>query len=335
MRIMALPQSRRLWVGSLLLGASLFGSVFPASAAFKAMLEGVNKGSSVWIGGNLMDWQELDLIPARVYITGGPATDKTIEIEFDHIRGTIPGIENLTQFTTSPNVVITEAPVLSAPEGVMAWTYTFKINVTDANPGFVEFRARLSAGAHLNVGSSLAMRGKPALGSLQIHKPGPGIGHPDLAILKSGPTIAAPGQLMTYTLAYTNKPGTGFTSVGVQITDILPSSVSYVTNSATGGAVFVGNTLIWDLGDLLPGATGSMQYQVRVKSDVPFGRVFNNFAQILSCEDDANYSDNLSIVTTTVGFNRAPIANDDLYTMNPARRSCARSSRAPTTPNPG
>jgi uncharacterized repeat protein (TIGR01451 family) len=219
-------------------------------AAFDATLQGLNAGSTTWIDGNLMGWKELDYIPCRVYMTGGPVTDKSITVEFDHIRGTIPGVENLTGWTTSPNVVITSPPVLSAPLNSMSWSYTFRVNVTDNRPGYVEFRARLSAGAHLNVGSSLALHGSPSLGSLQIHKPDAGPGYPDLVIVKRGPANAAPGEMITYSITYTNKVSAQHVSVGVQITDILPPELAYVTNSATGGAVFVGNTLIWDLGDL-------------------------------------------------------------------------------------
>src|SRR5207248_620372 len=61
---------------------------------------------------------------------------------------------------------------------------------------------------------------------------------------------------------------------------------------------------------------GVVTYQVRVNSDNASGQTFTNYAQIFSAEDDANYADNLSRVITTVMLNRAPVANNDAYSMN-------------------
>ncbi|HEU0010964.1 MAG TPA: Ig-like domain-containing protein, partial [Verrucomicrobiae bacterium] len=295
---------------------SAFAPPEAQAAGFDARLQGQSSNSTTWINANLMGWGELDLIPCRVYITGGPANSKTISVDFNHFKGTTPGIENLTGWTTSPNVVFIAPPVLIAPILSGTWTYTFTVNITDRNPGWVEFRARLSAGAHLNTGSSLALSGKPSLGTLQFHKPDPGMGLPDLSILKRGPANAMPGETITYTMQWTNKAFSPSAALGVQITDILPPEVSYVTNSASGGAVLVGNVLIWDLGDLAIGAQGSVTYKATVKPGVTYGTTFQNYAQILCSQNDAYPADNASAVTTTVVFNRAPIANDDVYSVN-------------------
>jgi uncharacterized repeat protein (TIGR01451 family) len=290
-------------------------STLAAHAAFKASLQGLNAGSPTWIDGNLMGWRELDYIPCRVYFTGGSANNQSITIEFDHMRGTIPGVENLTGWTASPNVQIVSPPVLTAPIGEITWSYTFRVNVTSSQPGYIEFRSRLSAGAHLNVGSSLALRGSPALGTLQIHKPSPGPGYPDLAILKRGPANAAPGETIAYTITYTNKPTSTNLSVGVQVRDMLPAELDIVTNSVIGGMI-VGNSVIWDLGDLPIGATGTITYRATLKPGVAYGTSFSNYAQILSSENDGNPADNASVVTTLVTFNRPPIARDDAWSVS-------------------
>src|SRR6185369_1682305 len=96
--------------------------------------------------------------------------------------------------------------------------------VTNNQPAYIYFYSRLAAGAHMNVGSSLQLSGQPSLSPLQIHKPGPGPGSPDLALAKSAPSIANPGDVITYSLNYTNKAtGTNNTGIGVQITDTLPT----------------------------------------------------------------------------------------------------------------
>ena len=293
---------------------------YVAAAQFNAVLQGQSKGSSTWIPGNLAGWQELDLIPVRVYLTGGPASNKTIVVEFDHTKtqgGTsFFGIENLTNFAPSSNVTINTGPTLSAPAGVDVWSYTFTVNLTDKQDGFVEFRARLAAGAHLFTGSSLALGGSPSLGKLQISKPAPQPGNPDLLLIKSGPTSASPGSTITYILNYQNKAGASSSATGVQLRDVIPSQVTYVPGSCTLTCSVVGNTITWDLGTLTVGTAGSKSYQVTVNSGLPHGSTFANAATIRSAENDANPADNDSKVTTTVSFNRAPVANNDSYNVN-------------------
>src|SRR5207237_226463 len=96
----------------------------------------------------------------------------------------------------------------------------------------------------------------------------------------------------------------------------LHDSVSYVAGSASPQATLVANSLFWDLGNLPRGASGSVIYQVKVNANASNGLAFNNYAQILSAEDDANYADNVSKVTTTVVFDRPPLANADSYSVN-------------------
>jgi len=293
----------------------VLGFARPAQAAFHAVLQGVSKHSTNYICCNLQDWNELDYIPARVKLSGGPIQQQVIRIDFDHAKGTIPGIENLSRWTLTDNVRITSEMVLHAPPDEIKWSYTFTIDVLDDKVGYIDFMARLAAGAHLNTGSSLAMGGTPSLGTLQVHKPGAAPGAPDLVVVKSGAAQAEPGEVITYTLDYQNKPAAATGAVGVQISDFLPVGVTYVTNSAVPSAVLVGNRLIWDLADLLPGDAGTYTYQVRVADSAAYNTSFSNFAQILSSEDDATPEDNHSSVTTTVLYNRPPVAVDDVYAV--------------------
>ena len=61
-------------------------------------LQGQSKGSTSWISGNLQDWQELDYIPCRVYVTGGPVNAQSVTISFPHLSGTTPGVQDLFNF---------------------------------------------------------------------------------------------------------------------------------------------------------------------------------------------------------------------------------------------
>ena len=187
--------------------ATVFGSTF--------ILEGQSKGDTNWITSNLRNWQELDYIPCRVRISGGAVTNQTITITFPHLTGTTPGFENLISFTTSPNVTITSGPTLSAPAGA-DWSYTFTVNYTDAGDGYVQFLARLAAGAHLNVGSSLMIGGSPqSMGQLQVHKPAAGPGRRDDASARSAraPTAACAASTTSRWQASDDLPRTNQGSV--------------------------------------------------------------------------------------------------------------------------
>lgn len=283
-----------------------------AKAAFNARLQGQSRGSTTWLDGNLKGWRDLDSVPCRVYLTGGPANNKVIVVEFDHAQGRNPAIKNLCHFTPSANVVITSAPVLSSPVNSPRWTYTFTIKLLDNKPGWVLFNAKIADGAHLNGGSSVGMRGSPSLGSLQIHKIAPAAPAPvvDLALAKLGPAQAAPGEIITYTLQYSNKMTSTTQASVVQVTDVLPPQV---TPEDIGGGQLVGNSVLWDIGNLNAGAAGTLSYTVRVSSTAAFGEAFTNAASISSSQADANLNDNKASVTTQVVFNRPPVANPDSY----------------------
>ncbi len=282
--------------------ASMFGGVFE--------LQGLSKGQTNWITGNVQNWQELDYIPCRVAISGKAFSGQSITIVFPHMTGTTPGFQNLYRFTASSNVTLRTMPVFATPANA-DWSATFLIDFAGGE-GFVAFEARLAAGAHLNTGSSLMLRGIPSsMGNLQVHKPAPGAGLPDLAIVKRGPAASAAGDLITYSLAYTNQTMGTDVGRGVQISDILPPELA--VTEAVGGEI-QGNTIFWDLPNLSPGDSGILSFTARVSTNVIFGQTITNYAQILSSEDDLDYSDNSSTAVTALIINRPPVADNQALT---------------------
>jgi uncharacterized repeat protein (TIGR01451 family) len=259
-------------------------------------LQGRSVGSTNWFTGSLQGWKELDYVPGKAVLTGGPVVGKVVVINFDHTKGGVPGIGFLTGFIPSPNMVVTAGPTLTAPAGSDTWSYTFTVNLLNKNPGTLQFWSRLSAGSHENAASSIRLSSK----TLQIARPAPAPGSPDLAIVKKGPALSSPGSTITYTINYTNKTPTFRTATGAQLTATLPNLVTYVPGSASGPVVLLGNTLIWDLGNLLPGAGGTVTYQALVKTNAAIGQTFNGTAVIASAENDANCADNNANVTTLV-----------------------------------
>ena len=83
------------------------------------ILQGQSNGDTNWVAGNVLNWQELDYVPCRLYILpGSQGSNQVITIHFEHTNGRFQGIQNLFSFTSSQNVVFGSAPVLSAPIGV-------------------------------------------------------------------------------------------------------------------------------------------------------------------------------------------------------------------------
>src|SRR3954471_22186045 len=114
-----------IYVRSLAVSIPLMLGLFAGNTATGATLalQGQSKGDPTWIAGNLLNWQELDFIPCRVYITGGPVNNQSVTISFPHLSGTTPGVQDLFNFTASPNAAITSGPTLTvAASGV--WSYT-------------------------------------------------------------------------------------------------------------------------------------------------------------------------------------------------------------------
>src|SRR5215831_13834521 len=166
----------------LILICAFFLSFAPFEAkatGFHADLEGQSAtaphshtATGVYISTNLQNWEELDTIPFRVNMAGGPVSNQTITVTFDHqksLGATInPGIQNLFAFAPSAGVTIVSGPTLTVGTGDV-WEYTFQVNMTTAT-GDVHFTGDLSAGSHNFGGSSLNMSGTPALGNLSIQK---------------------------------------------------------------------------------------------------------------------------------------------------------------------
>jgi uncharacterized repeat protein (TIGR01451 family) len=151
------------------------------------------------------------------------------------------------------------------------------------------------------------MSGTPSLGNLSIQnqrlhlalRPGSG---------QTGPATAAPGAVVTYTLSYSNTSGGPIPApaTGVQLTDTLPAGLTYVSGSASctgtcsGTPSAVGDQIVWNLGTLPLGASGSQTFQATVSLSATDGQTLVNAATIASAENDAVPADNDTTFTTTV-----------------------------------
>ncbi len=128
----------------------------------------------------------------------------------------------------------------------------------------------------------------------------------DLEITK---TATAPdpqlGNTITYTLSVTNT-SLVTTATGVVVTDLLPASVSYTSQSATVGT-YVPGTGEWTVGDIAPGDTSSLTLDVTITDD---SAKISNTATVTSATFDPSNTNNSSTVSTTPTTPPPPSSTD-------------------------
>jgi uncharacterized repeat protein (TIGR01451 family) len=108
---------------------------------------------------------------------------------------------------------------------------------------------------------------------------------PRLDITKTGsPANPTAGDLITYTITYTNSGSAAATQVVVE--DLLDLNLSFDTAS-NGGSFDAATGLVrWQLPDLAPGASGQVSFRARVASTLPDGTVIENRAGINALEQN-------------------------------------------------
>jgi len=77
-------------------------------------------------------------------------------------------------------------------------------------------------------------------------------------------TPVNPGDMISYTLAYTVSTDTTCVAQEAKLVDPIPLDTLYVPGSATDGGSLLLDSLVWNLGNLAPGASGSESFAVYV-----------------------------------------------------------------------
>ncbi|MEQ1687306.1 MAG: proprotein convertase P-domain-containing protein [Sphingopyxis sp.] len=99
----------------------------------------------------------------------------------------------------------------------------------------------------------------------------------DLSLTKTVSNAApAFGATISYTLGVTNAAGSPLSATGVQVLDVLPAGVTFV--SATGTGTYNSGTGIWTVGTLAPGASASLTITVTVAATA--GATVQNTAEV-------------------------------------------------------
>ena len=87
-------------------------------------------------------------------------------------------------------------------------------------------------------------------------------GQPDPSLTMTGPAFSS-GTTLTFTVSYTN-PGPGSAGTAVLV-DTLPAGLTFL--SASPAAIVSGQTVTWNLGNLKPGASGTITITASVAAD--------------------------------------------------------------------
>ncbi len=91
--------------------------------------------------------------------------------------------------------------------------------------------------------------------------------------------VAEPGDLITYTLSYSNSGNAPAT--GVQITDTIDANTTFVTSDPPPDS----GSYVWDIGTLLPSDTHQIIVTVQVTDSLPNGTILTNDALIRDATD--------------------------------------------------
>ena len=94
---------------------------------------------------------------------------------------------------------------------------------------------------------------------------------PGLAITKTGPSTATPGQTYPYTIRVSNP--TRVNVRNVVVTDPIPNRMTYVSSTPKG--TLNNGVLTWNLGTLKPKAVKTLTFRVRLDPTAPAGKYTN------------------------------------------------------------
>jgi uncharacterized repeat protein (TIGR01451 family) len=142
---------------------------------------------------------------------------------------------------------------------------------------------------------------------------------PNLAVSKTvTPRLVPPGQVLTYTIAFSNAGGMagGLLPDNIVLTDILPISITNVTSMRAGVAITPtgGINYVWNVPQLTPSAGGVITITGIVKASIPEGTTFANTARIAGTNDgDTTNNQAQALVTVTTQITTPPTSPPKIY----------------------
>jgi len=168
-------------------------------------------------------------------------------------------------------------------------TITFKVEIKDDASGTLQNWSRITTGqgVHDEDDAVTEVLSRPGPGPTEAPgpTPSPGAGGPIFALsfTKSvDQRYAQAGDALVYHLRAQNTGNGDYE--GVEITDAIPTGTTYISGSATVGAVFADNALKWRIEVFRPGEVYEFSFRVTVSPGA--SGVIRNVA-VLTCENPA------------------------------------------------
>ncbi len=143
---------------------------------------------------------------------------------------------------------------------------------------------------------------------------------PNLSFTKSADQVTAPiGTEILYTIAYSNAPGSS-SSTSTIVTDTIPSFMTYVAGSVTGGGLWQATPspkgrIVWSLGTVAANTAGTLTYRTRIDSSTIGGQQIVNTARLSNAQGQALFS--RDTVTVTQQANIILLKNVDAFYAGP------------------
>jgi uncharacterized repeat protein (TIGR01451 family) len=143
----------------------------------------------------------------------------------------------------------------------------------------------------------------------------------DLAITKTGPATAIPGNAISYTITVTNNGPSD--AAAVTVTDVTPTGLSFVSATPSAGSCSGTSTMTCTLGTMVAAQTRTIVVVYNVPAGYTTPDPIVNTATVSSSTNDSNPANNSATALTSVGADLsltkvgspAPVAAGDLLTF--------------------
>lgn len=208
--------------------------------------------------------RELDLqIVGTVLVGAGPLG---VAVSPDGLTGVVSNDQggSVTIFQTGVQIVTGEVLVGSNPAGIAIFPDSTQAAVANTTNGSVSI-----FGLDGSPGITVSVFGSPAEVAITPE--------PNITLTKTASPLPAPaGGTVTFSLVYANI-GTGPATTAV-LTDPIPNHLTFV--SATGGGAVSGPDVVWNIGTIPAGGSGSVTATFAVASPLPTGSSTTNTATL-------------------------------------------------------
>lgn len=181
-------------------------------------------------------------------------------------------------------------------------------SVTDTHGAWVKVTGSAQAPAEAEYAMADALLPKSSLGSVWFDDVFLGLATCLDIGKRDDPDPTAPGEMLTYTIFYTNTGREKATNV-----DVIETYDEYVDFQWADPAPYTGTTVLWKIPELLPGDSGAITVAVQVAEDTGEHALLLNCVQILSSETVKRV---YTCISTTVGPNGCAIS---LYLPDPEK----------------